>query len=147
MKPHIFIDDEDAGEADFALGMKANWLPPASRDSTKYVTGLRETSLSIEVAGVRLEDLVPVNGVPRNVTFSQEYRWSRWRRWLNAVLRVAWWPLGPPRLSKSWGLDVSEMYVTLAELQADGTMRVEMSSRPDRPLLDSRRGQIHRGAG
>jgi hypothetical protein len=134
-RPRVLIGDEDVGEAVFTMEMLGDYISKDDFEDTspRYITGLRETTLTLEAAGQRLEDLIPVDGGARNISLSQTYVWSRWRRWLNAVLRVTWWPLGPRRLPRSWGLDVSEMYVTMAELQADGTMRVAMSSRkPDR---------------
>jgi hypothetical protein len=67
------------------------------------------------------------------LTSDEEFHWSRWRRWLNAVLRFAWWPLGPEPLPKSYGvtLVVNDMRIERVTWGEGMAPTIEMSNRLD----------------
>lgn len=77
-------------------------------------------------------------GVRRDVrlTNSQPIHWSRWRRWINAVLRFAWWPLGPPALPESFefSVDIPKMRIDRIAM-ADGCVTVDMATAHDEENL------------
>jgi hypothetical protein len=130
-RTEVFIDEAPIGEVKEFLFKRSDFIDKEAfgSDAPRYLTGLKDQTLTFEMKDVRLEDLPMPGGGAYDISLGHVYRWSRWRRWLNAALRFAWWPLGPRRLPTSFGLGINEMYVVMAEKQADGIMRVEMSSR------------------
>ena len=65
------------------------------------------------------------------LTTTEVYEWSRWRRWLNAVLRFAWWPIGPPRLPEDFELTLlmDDMRIERVEFERGRPLRIDMSNR------------------
>lgn len=102
----------------------------------EYLASRRDATATFEITDPAWEHVFDWGlGDRRTLELTNEYPlvWSRWRRWVNAVLRFAWWPLGPASLPETATASVTipDMRIERIRGGVGAPLQVEMSNRPD----------------